>query len=375
MKSCNILYWHKFFWILIMIIFSLPIIAQTNFRLITLDEALSAAKVENKLVFIDFYTDWCGPCKMMSRDVFPLEIVGDYMNQKFVCIQLNAEKEGKELAKVYNVNAYPTFIALNSEGKVVMTKIGGGTADSFIADIEQQINPEKSPQRLKERYESGERSADLISAYAALKLSESHGEKGKQAEEAYIIVKDYFDGLDEKEKLISENLFIYTHYAKDITSEISQFMLKHRNEFSTEDKRKIGTVIEKLYKKQIYYYLSAMIPYDVAVYNKVKQEINELGLNSAHSYDAPFRLIESHAKGNLDAYLDQCEQEYDKLDKEQQDYLLSSMGQLVKTDDPVILKKASWFIRSRLPYMSLNQIGFIVYPLSILEKQSHEYNQ
>lgn len=62
---------------------ALPGLAQTNFRSITFDEALAAAKAENKMVFIDFYTDWCGPCKAMARDVFPQKAVGDYMNEKW----------------------------------------------------------------------------------------------------------------------------------------------------------------------------------------------------------------------------------------------------------------------------------------------------
>ena len=47
-------------------LFALSLVAQTNFRDITYKEALAAAKAEKKLVFIDFYTSWCGPCKMMS---------------------------------------------------------------------------------------------------------------------------------------------------------------------------------------------------------------------------------------------------------------------------------------------------------------------
>ena len=84
--------------LLMVVIGGLPIIAQTNFRSLTLDEAIQAAKSENKLVFIDFYTTWCGPCKMMMKNVFPQPKVGEYFNNKYVCIKLDAEKEGKEVA-------------------------------------------------------------------------------------------------------------------------------------------------------------------------------------------------------------------------------------------------------------------------------------
>lgn len=90
--------------------------AQTNFRSIDFNEALKQSQAENKLVFIDFYTDWCGPCRKMSKEVFPQKQVGDYFNAQFVCIKLNAEKEGKELAQKFEVKAYPTFIIADQQG-------------------------------------------------------------------------------------------------------------------------------------------------------------------------------------------------------------------------------------------------------------------
>ena len=69
---------------------SLKTQAQTNFQPLGYTDVLDLAKKENKHVFIDFYTDWCAPCKRMAKDVFPQKEVGDYLNTRYVCLQLNA---------------------------------------------------------------------------------------------------------------------------------------------------------------------------------------------------------------------------------------------------------------------------------------------
>ena len=105
---------------------SIAAMAQTDFRHISYAEGLEAAKAENKLLFVDFYTEWCGPCKMMARDVFPQKEVGDFMNAHFVCLKIDAEKgEGVELAKRHNVRAYPTFILIDANDKEVGRREGG----------------------------------------------------------------------------------------------------------------------------------------------------------------------------------------------------------------------------------------------------------
>ncbi len=63
-----------------------------NFQELTLKEACAKAKAENKFVFIDCYTDWCGPCRLMTEEIFPHERNGDYFNPKYICIKANAEK-------------------------------------------------------------------------------------------------------------------------------------------------------------------------------------------------------------------------------------------------------------------------------------------
>ena len=105
MERLNVIFMKKLLTLLFVCAVGLTAHAQTFFRSISFDEALKVAAKENKLVFIDFYTDWCGPCKKMAKDVFPQKMVGDFMNAKFVNLKLNAEKEGRELAARYKVNA------------------------------------------------------------------------------------------------------------------------------------------------------------------------------------------------------------------------------------------------------------------------------
>ena len=64
------------------------VFAQTNFQELTLEKALEKAESEHKKVFVDCYTSWCGPCKMMAEKVLPLKEVGEYMNERFVCIKV-----------------------------------------------------------------------------------------------------------------------------------------------------------------------------------------------------------------------------------------------------------------------------------------------
>src|SRR3972149_4785135 len=77
----------------------------------TFAEIKAKAKKENKIIFIDCYTSWCGPCKQMDKEVFTNDSVVDFYNKNFTNGKRDMEKgEGIELAKKYEINAYPTFI-------------------------------------------------------------------------------------------------------------------------------------------------------------------------------------------------------------------------------------------------------------------------
>lgn len=357
-------------------LFALSLVAQTNFRDITYKEALAAAKAEKKLVFIDFYTSWCGPCKMMMKNIFPLKEVGNYLNSKFVCIKIDAEKgEGPELAKRYQVKAYPTFVAINPAEEILMTKVGGsGSGSGFIGSIDRLIDPDKTPERMKQRYESGERTADLISAYAGLKMEEVYKNcqpDMTKKDEAFKMVQDYFDGLKDKERLAEENVFIYTTYTESPADAIVRYMIANRDKFAPAIKNDISDRIKELYKIDVLNYLTARIPFNQQQYDIVKKGVMDLGLNRDDYYTTAFRFIESYSKGDMDAFMTLCEKEYDQLNDDYKSSLMYSFADVFANADEAVKKRAAKFIRHSFLDMDATMIMFVAQQLMQLEGKGY----
>ena len=96
-------------------------------------EALKLAKAESKLIFLDLYATWCGPCKMLDKNTFPNENVGDFFNQNFINVQLDGEKgEGLLLARQYQIKGYPTLLFIDGTGKAVLHTAGYRSPEDFL---------------------------------------------------------------------------------------------------------------------------------------------------------------------------------------------------------------------------------------------------
>jgi thiol:disulfide interchange protein len=81
---------------------------------------LEKAKAEKKKIFVDCYTSWCGPCKMLASKIFTDLSVGEFMNSEFTNFKVDMEKgEGIELRKKFKVNVFPTLLILDSNGNEI----------------------------------------------------------------------------------------------------------------------------------------------------------------------------------------------------------------------------------------------------------------
>ena len=143
--------------------------AHINFVDIELDSAYKLAKAENKLVFVDCYTTWCGPCKYMDANIFTKKEVAEYYNDNFINVKLDMEAgEGEIFAGWYEVRSYPTYIFLDLSGRrkqLVHRTVGSMDAERFIQFGRDASDTSARIGEWRNRYSQGERAPDFLKSY------------------------------------------------------------------------------------------------------------------------------------------------------------------------------------------------------------------
>jgi len=129
-------------------------------------EAQEKAKAEEKLIFVDAYAVWCGPCKRMAASVFPQEKVGSFFNANFINLKIDMEKsENAEFAGKYPVSAYPTLMFLDGSGKVVQKAVGAKDADQLLEFAQKVLGRTDKSADYEKQYAEGNRDPKFLLDY------------------------------------------------------------------------------------------------------------------------------------------------------------------------------------------------------------------
>lgn len=145
-------------------------------------EVKAKAKAENKYIFLDGYTTWCGPCIMMAKKIFPLPEVGEFYNANFINVKVQLDttekdndyvkkwyQDGHFLMTNYNIRAFPTYLFFSPNGEIVHRAVGSSDAATFISKGKDALNPDKQYYALARQYDKGNRDPDFLKklSYAA----------------------------------------------------------------------------------------------------------------------------------------------------------------------------------------------------------------
>ena len=238
-----------------LIILSVLSFAQEGIKFETSDfkTILAKAKKENKLIFLDAYTTWCGPCKLMAKNIFTLKSVGDHYNANFVNAKIDMEKgEGIDIAKKYDVKVFPTYLFIDGNGELVHRTVGYVPEKEFIQFAKDASDPSKRVAALKERFEKGEKDPEFLKNLVNLTAFTETDYAGKVFEK-YITAKANTPLAADDMQMLFMTLKNSESPAYKIFKEKKADLLKFMPEKSyeaTDKSLKINTVIKKAYNEE-----------------------------------------------------------------------------------------------------------------------------
>jgi len=165
------------------------------------------AKKENKYIFVDCYATWCKPCKQMDREVYTVDSVGNYLNEKFISVKLQMDvtnndneavkswrKTAKEIESAYRISVYPSYVFFAPIGEVVSKEIGYKDPGAFIQVARNATDPTKQYFVLLKTYKKGK--LDDASTRSLIKQAKQIGDTSDYRQ----ILNSYYAYLHKQKK-------------------------------------------------------------------------------------------------------------------------------------------------------------------------------
>lgn len=262
----------------------------------TWEEALAEAKAQEKVIFVDAYTTWCGPCKRMAKNIFPLPDVGEFYNANCINLKINMETdEGLKFQKKYPVSAYPTFYFIDEKGEAIMNVKGGKSKEDFIQLAVTAVGKVDRSVDFVEAYEKGDRDPELVYNYVKA--------LNKAGKPTLKIANEYL--RSQEDVTTPQNLKFIFEATTQADSRIFDLMVENRRAIeSIYDKELVNTKIEKACRAT----LATAIEYtseDLLKEAKEKMSEHHSALSKSFAYEADMKYY--RAINEPEKYLDACE--------------------------------------------------------------------
>lgn len=327
---------------------------------------LAKAKAEKKYVFLDAYAVWCGPCKWMDRTVFPTEEAGNFFNSHFINVKMDMQKgEGVELAKKYEVHAFPTYLFVDSEGEIVHRMVGSRPLEEFISDSKKALDPKTQYGTLLKKFKTGEKNPDKLYAMAHAFKEAGDAEHTAEATEVYLATQ--------KDWLTEKNIKFIDNFTTSAQDPQYKFMREHAEAFQKIDG-------EEKYNDKMYELAFREAVKNAGYLRNIKPAQCDSLIQNATAYfketlpaQAPqltsaFAMRAYMSAGDKDAYARQTMEHYQKYPSDNWNLLNSVAWNFFETfDNPEYLKAAlGWAQKSvelNTNYANLDTLASLYYKL------------
>jgi len=230
----------------------------------SLADAKALALKENKYLIVDGFTDWCGWCKFMDKNIYTSQEVGDFYNSNYIFLQMNMEKgEGKDVARQYRLQMYPSFLFFDPQGSFVHYNFGASTTpESFIKVGRTAMDSLHNCRGLAYRFFRGENDTaflkemiNTISYYADTKITEK-------------ALSSYWEKIPDNQFMNKGNWDMFKYYESDLNSKAYNYYMEHladcQGKFRTKEDSNV------LYLKAAFYVKNAADSNNEKMLNKAR---------------------------------------------------------------------------------------------------------
>jgi thiol-disulfide isomerase/thioredoxin len=237
------------------------------------EEALEQAVAQDKTIFVDAFTTWCGPCKRMKRNVFPDQSVGAFYNEHFINMAIDMETQaGRKFGMLYKVSGYPTLLYISQDGELVTKSVGAKDVERFLELGRSAIKADDRSENYAENYEKGKRDYDFMLKYiSSLKKVDKPTAK---------IAYEYLDGDYDLSKT-QRALFIY-EAASSCDSKLYKMLTSKKNK-----KLVIQELGQEKYDQKIYELCWATVEkgFEFGVWELVEEAKDKMKKEARDEYD------------------------------------------------------------------------------------------
>lgn len=234
--------------------------AQMQFKEIVTDSewetALKEADYSGKLIFLDIYATWCGPCKYLESTIYPDVELGKYYNSHFINLKMDGETEfGRIKARQYGLRAYPTMYYLSSSEDVLAQVVGVKQASELNTFGEKVVGSSDKLVQFKRDFEQDKLTTSDLLAYRKLLL------EFEQEEQSDEVSSKIVTSLTEQDILNPEYKSIILAAKSDLDGKIFTVLKENENALNllwTEEER--GQIFSNIYDASLNVAISTKNP-------------------------------------------------------------------------------------------------------------------
>ena len=188
------------------------------------EEAVIKANNERKAIFVEFHYKGCTYCKKMEEEIFTEKIVGDFYNEKFICLSVDINKDsiGKSLSTEYELRCYPAHLFFDSLGRLIHKYCGFQETQDFIETGIIALDPNQNMNYFKTKIYSGVCSADILFKYFSSNIDDSNRDE---------LINSYLNQANHNEKFSFSTWQLLTSNIRAYYSKYFEYIVNNENEF------------------------------------------------------------------------------------------------------------------------------------------------